>query len=158
MHLREATIADIPQLNELALLAKGRWDYTSEQLERWRPDLEVPPASLVTRPVCVAEIEGVVVGFVQVAMDVQPWDLWGMWVHPAHARKGVGKALLAWAQHLAHKAGQLEITIDADPNAEAFYLSCGAHRVGHIPAPIEGRADRVRPQLRLQSSPANSPA
>ena len=39
--------------------------------------------------------------------------------------------------------------IDADPNAVAFYLACGAVRVGEVAAAIEGEAGRVRPQLRL---------
>lgn len=149
MQLRHATVIDIPQLNALALLAKARWGYSAEQLQRWRPDLEVPAESLALRPVCVAEIADVIVGFAQVATDESPWDLSGMWVHPARMGKGVGRALLAWVQHLAHEAGQPELTIDADPNAEGFYLSCGAYRVGCLPAPIEGQPDRVRPQLCL---------
>lgn len=152
MQLRRATVIDIPQLNELAWLAKARWGYSAQQLERWRPELEVPPASLTLRPVCVAEIAGLIVGFTQVATDQNPWDLSGMWVHPAHAGKGVGRALLAWVQHLAREAGQSELTLDADPNAEGFYLSCGAYRVSKLPAPIEGEPDRVRPQLCLRVS------
>jgi hypothetical protein len=38
-------------------------------------------------------------------------------------------------------------TIDSDPNAEPFYLACGAERTGAIPAPIAGQPARVRPQL-----------
>jgi GNAT superfamily N-acetyltransferase len=156
MQLRHATVIDIPRLNELALLAKARWGYSTEQLQRWRSDLEVPPQSLAGRPVCVVEIADVIVGFTQVATDENPWDLSGMWVHPAHMGKGVGRALLAWVQRLAHAAGQTELTIDADPNAVGFYLSCGACRVGCVRAPIEGQPDRVRPQLRLPVSSAHS--
>jgi len=152
MQLRRATTADIPRLNELALRAKAHWGYPAAALERWRPDLEIQPASLVANPLCVAEINGVVAGFAQVTTDADPWDLAGMWVDPAHMRKGIGRALLGWAQRLAHDAGQREISIDADPNAETFYLSCGAQRVGQVPAPIDGQPDRVRPQLRLASS------
>lgn len=43
--------------------------------------------------------------------------------------------------------GAVEITVDSDPNAEAFYLACGASRRGKVPAPIAGEPHRVRPQL-----------
>jgi len=39
------------------------------------------------------------------------------------------------------------VTVDADPNAESFYLACGADRCGEVPAPIRGEPGRVRPQL-----------
>jgi hypothetical protein len=46
--------------------------------------------------------------------------------------------------------GASGLLIDADPNAELFYIACGATRFGEIPAPITGQPDRVRPQLELQ--------
>jgi hypothetical protein len=46
-------------------------------------------------------------------------------------------------------AGGNALAIDADPNAEAFYLAKGARRIGEIAAPIEGHPDRVRPQMLL---------
>jgi GNAT superfamily N-acetyltransferase len=155
MQLRLATVADIPQLNELALLAKARWGYSAEQLEKWRPELEVAPTSLTLCPVCVAETAGVLLGFAQIATDETPWDLLALWVHPAHMGKGVGKALLAWVRRLAAEAGQPALTIDADPNAEGFYLSCGAQRAGELAAPIAGMPERVRPQLILPTRAAN---
>lgn len=49
------------------------------------------------------------------------------------------------------------ITIDADPNAEAFYLACGVIRVGHVAAPIFADPSRVRPQLSLPISTSPQP-
>ena len=48
--------------------------------------------------------------------------------------------------------GVANLAIDADPNAEAFYLANGARRVGEDAAPIEGLPGRTRPQLLLPVS------
>jgi hypothetical protein len=37
--------------------------------------------------------------------------------------------------------------VDADPNAESFYLDCGADRCGGVSAPLPEQPDRVRPQF-----------
>jgi hypothetical protein len=52
-----------------------------------------------------------------------------------------------YALQLAKNQGARTMLIDADPNAEPFYLSRGAVRVGEIAAPIEGNNQRIRPQM-----------
>jgi hypothetical protein len=59
----------------------------------------------------------------------------------------IGKALQSCAINVAKIAGTPALVIDADPNAEAFYLAFGARRVGVQPALIDGEPNRVRPQL-----------
>lgn len=154
MKLRLASAADIPELNALAFAAKAHWGYGEEQLEAWRPELEVKAEMLEVRPVFVAEQSGQFAGFVQVATDAVPWEVWGMWVHPSQVGRGVGKALLLQALRYASGANQEELAIDSDPNAEGFYLACGARLVGQVAAPIEGDPQRVRPQLRLSTRAA----
>lgn len=158
MKLRHGTVADIPVLDAIALEAKAHWGYDAAQLDRWRADLAVNARTLAQRPVCLAERQGQPIGFIQVATDTRPWELWGMWVLPAHMRAGVGTALLAWAEALAASAGQTELAIDADPHAEPFYLARGAQRVGTVAAPIEAEPHRIRPQLRLRVAAAFAPA
>jgi len=65
-------------------------------------------------------------------------------------RRGVGRALVSHALQTASRGGASEVTVDADPNAEAFYLDCGAVRCGEVAAPIAGQPTRVRPQLTFQ--------
>lgn len=151
MEIRPVRDDDLPALNALALAAKAHWGYTRAQLDAWRADLEIHPGQLARRPVFVAQVGSLpaIAGFVQVATDATPWSLDALWVDPATMRRGIGRALLAFACEFAASRGQAELQIDADPNAEAFYLRCGARRVGEVPAPIEGEPGRVRPQLRL---------
>jgi len=151
MRLRPAQPGDRAALEEIAYAAKAYWGYSPEQLEAWRADLEVSAEALSTDQFCVAEEDGRPVGFAQVATHGRPWELDALWVHPDYIRRGVGRALLAWAAALAASAGQRELAIDADPNAEGFYRACGARVVGSVAAPIAGKPQRVRPQLRLRT-------
>ena len=61
-----------------------------------------------------------------------------LWVAPEHMRQGFGRALLFHALQTAALGGASFIHIDADPNAESFYVACGATRIGEVPAAIEG--------------------
>ena len=75
------------------------------------------------------------------------WELDNLWVAPEFMRRGIGRSLLRHALGTAARGGAVEVTVDADPNAEAFYVSCGAIRRGEVAAPIRGEPARVRPQL-----------
>lgn len=82
------------------------------------------------------EVEARIVGFFMLVPPFPEWKLEHFWISPS----SMGRALPSYAAALA---------IDADPNAEGFYLACGAERVGSIIAPIEGAPNRERPRLRL---------
>lgn len=64
--------------------------------------------------------------------------------------RGVGRMLLAHLEAAAAASGATTIEIDADPNAEAFYLHLGAQRVGKVAAPTARDPQRVRPLLRIR--------
>ena len=55
--------------------------------------------------------------------------------------------LAAHALETAARGGAASVSVDGDPNAERFYLACGAERRGEIAAPIPGEPGRVRPQF-----------
>lgn len=149
MRLRHACVGDAAALTRLALQAKAHWGYTAAQIDAWRDELTVRPESITTEPTFVAELDGEIAGFCQLAMGSEPVTLEHFWVRPASMRRGVGRALLRHAlEHLA-AAGRRELGIDADPNAEAFYLAAGARRIAAVAAPVDGEPDRVRPQLRI---------
>lgn len=147
--IRAGLATDLPTLDAIARAAKAHWGYSAAQLAAWHDDLTTRAESLRARPLFVAQRDGVPVGFVQVATDTAPWEIWALWIEPSRMRRGIGRALLERAMDLAAAAGQTELAIDADPHALAFYRACGARVVGEIAAPIDGEPDRARPQLRL---------
>ena len=150
MRIRPALESEASALSALAVDAKRYWPYPAEDIERWRPLLAVTGADIAANPTFVAEIDDVVVGFYMLVPDAKAWALEHLWVSPLFARRGIGRALLTHAASAAQHAGAASIVIDADPNAEPFYVACGAVRDGIIPAPIETDPARVRPQLSLR--------
>lgn len=151
MIIRQASPGEHELLCDIAMESKAHWGYAAEQLEAWRPDLRISPARLATTPVHVCEIDGRVVGYYSFDDSVATWELDNLWVRPDSMGRGVGKALLQHARSFAASRGVRRIIIDSDPNAEAFYVSQGAQRIGTVAAPIASAQDRVRPQLSMMT-------
>ena len=132
------------------MAAKRHWAYSPQDLENWRIMLTVEQDDLASKPAFVAELVGEIAGFYVLAPGGKTWELEHLWVSPPVMRRGVGRALLAHATRTARAGGASSIAIDADPNAESFYLACGATREGSVAAPIASDPARVRPQLSLR--------
>lgn len=149
MQIRRALVDDAGEISMLVLAAKRHWGYSVAQMDAWKPDLEITPATLLSDHSFVAEQDGKLVGFYTLAASADTWELGNLWVLPEFNRRGIGRALLGHAHATAASVGASVIRIDADPNAEGFYLACGARLIGVLAAPIVGEPDRVRPQLEL---------
>ncbi len=149
MRIRRAHENEAALLSSLAVAAKRHWNYSNDQIEAWRPDLEISAATVASHPTYVAEHQGDIAGFYSLTATGDDWELDHLWVRPEFNRMGFGRALLEHAVLMAGEGGATTIAIDADPNAELFYSACGAQRVGTVAAPIAGEPARIRPQLRL---------
>jgi GNAT superfamily N-acetyltransferase len=148
--IRPARADEAPQLSALALEAKAHWGYPADAMRSWKAQLEVTADDIACKAVYVVEVENAIVGFYSLAMSGPARELDNLWVLPAFMRLGIGRALLNHALRLAARSGARTVMVDADPHAESFYLACGGIRYGALPAPIQGEAERVRPQLRFQ--------
>jgi GNAT superfamily N-acetyltransferase len=153
MRIRAATEGEAGQLTALAMRAKAHWGYAPEALEGWRAELAVSAAAIRERPVFVAERGDAMLGFYSLRSAGGVCELFDLWVQPEAMGEGIGRALLDHARAQAALGGASELAVDADPNAEAFYLRCGAVRRGAVPAPIPGDPGRVRPQLAIAVVP-----
>ena len=147
MDIRPAAESEAAALSELAMLAKSHWGYSTQALERWRAELAISPADVRERPTFAAVAGAGIAGFYSLRPSAGAWELDNLWVHPGFMHQGIGRALLAHALATAERGGASEVLVDADPNAESFYLAWGAALRGHVPAPIPGQPERVRPQL-----------
>jgi GNAT superfamily N-acetyltransferase len=152
MYIRRAQIEEHEALSRIALEAKAHWGYRAADLARWEADLTVSPDSLTQQPTFVAEVGSCIAGFFQLSFAPAGPELEHFWVLPDHAGKGIGRALLERAVREVVARGHLKLLIDADPNAERFYIACGAVRTGEKPAPTAGQPQRVRPQLSLSAN------
>jgi GNAT superfamily N-acetyltransferase len=73
----------------------------------------------------VAEIDGTVVGFAGTRGD----SLQEMFVHPAHHRRGVGKALFDRAEQTVAACGHLTLRVKTTTSALPFYEAMGMRQV-----------------------------
>ena len=151
MNFRPARENEATALSELAAASKAHWPYTSAQLAVWQEDLTISPEMIRSFPTYVAELGQEHVGFFLLIPEGVQWKLEHFWMHPLHMGKGYGKNMLSKAASIAALGGAASLLIDSDPNAESFYLACGAERIGELPAPIAGAAERVLPILRLST-------
>ena len=147
VEIRKAAASEAEALSALALEAKAHWGYSREAIDSWRDHLRISSGNVEAKPTYVGAIDGIIVGFYSLASSGLSWELDNLWVAPQFMRRGVGRALLDHALEVAFRGGASSVTVDADPNAEGFYLACGAIRRGEMPAPIPGQPDRIRPQL-----------
>lgn len=150
MHIRAARPTEAARLTDIVLTAKAYWGYSERQLQLWRESLTLTEEQVLTQPIFVVEDDGVV-GFYSLKFFDGVCELDNLWVVPTEMGRGYGAALLAHAAEVAKKRGVQQIRIDADPNAEAFYIRCGATVTALIPAPIDEQSARVRPQLLLST-------
>lgn len=151
IRLRVARPAESDELTRLAFRAKENWGYSPEDLRAWTDELTISPESISREPTFVIESERRIVAVLQLSTRVSPWEIEGLWVHPDRMGRGFGSRLIRHAIAYAASQDQSSLAIDADPNAEAFYLALGATRVGQEQAPVSGDPARVRPQLLLDT-------
>jgi len=151
MNIRPAQGDEAEALSALALKAKAYWGYPVDAIELWRRDLTVSTHTIASRPTFLAVLADEIVGFYSLSPSHHSWALDHLWVLPLLMDRGVGRALMAHALETAARGGASAVTVDADPNAESFYLACGAERYGEVPAPIPGEPKRVRPQLAFRA-------
>lgn len=106
------------------------WGDPAGTLAGWKEQLSITATDVEARPVFVAELEGALSGFYSLTPGTPDWKLDNLWVAPAQARCGIGTALLRHSLVQARLGGAARVLVDADPNAEPFYLHCGAVRTG----------------------------
>lgn len=149
--IRKAKADEAVALTQIAIAAKRHWGYTDADLERWRAELTISSTLLQSQPAWVWDDAGQVRGFLTLQRDGRHCSLANLWVLPEVMRRGIGSALLKRALEYATEHHINALTIDADPQAEVFYLKCGAVRIGSIAAPASGAPQRQRPQLLIFS-------
>ena len=132
--IRPPTIDELSSLSDLCFRSKAVWGYDEEFMNACRGELSFKPRDLEWTPIAVAECDGKPIGVAQIKIVDDEADLLKLFVEPGALRSGTGKALLAWATDVAKQLGATRLTIEADPDAAAFYRRMGAYDVGQAPS------------------------
>lgn len=117
--------AGIRTTHREAVLGLARAYYDQTQLAAWaaamRPEAVKRALTDADKTLLVALAGGEVTGFIL----FEPGEVFAMYVHPAHARQGLGGRLLARAEAAARQAGLETVRLTASRNAVAFYAAKG---------------------------------
>jgi GNAT superfamily N-acetyltransferase len=146
--IRPAAVSEAEALSSLALAGKRYWGYPKPWLQAWRDLLTITPDYVAAHVVrCAEDVAGRVVGFYALEGDGGRCRLEHLWLDPSLIGGGLGRQLFEHAVQTARALGVAEVLIEADPNAEGFYLHMGARRIGET---VSGRTgeERVLPLLR----------
>ncbi len=157
VEIRHAGPNDAETLTLIAFAAKGHWGYPERWMERWRDGLTITPDFIRRNEVNVATVEGEPAGFYALVGEGRRIELEHLWVLPERIGTGLGRALFGHAASRARVRGAEVMEIEADPNAEGFYLRMGATRTGEIVYRLDGR-ERVLPLLALDLRTGKPPA
>ncbi len=146
---RKATPQDAAALTALAHASKQSWGYPPEWMAEWREALTLTPEFIGRHRVTLLENESVVLGFYALVPKGPDWQLEHLWIAPGAMGQGFGRQLFGQALAEVRAAGAGTIFIEADPNAEGFYLRMGAERIGATSAAV-AHEDRSLPRLRIE--------
>ena len=147
MQLRAPNPDEAERLTELCLRSKAVWGYDADFMQACRAELTIRPADLAQSAFRVAMIDGEIVGAAQIAVTGDDAELAKLFIAPGAIGTGVGKTLFAWAVNEARAGGAMQLWIEADPDAAAFYRRMGATDAGSVPSgSIPGR---FLPRLRF---------
>ena len=138
MQIVRAKPEDAAALTEIAFAAKRHWGYPERWIQSWRDILTMRPEFVAANVAYVAIEDDRAVGFYLLTTESDGLHLDHLWVMPHAMSRGVGRALFEHAVAQARGLGFPEIHIEADPNAEGFYVHMGAKRVGTSVSEIEG--------------------
>ncbi|MFD9689803.1 GNAT family N-acetyltransferase [Kitasatospora sp. NPDC059088] len=140
MRIRSARPDEAELLTAIGLRAKAYWGYDEAFMAACREELTLDAAAVERASTLVAEEGGRVLGFAALTGAPPSGELDLLYVEPDRIGRGVGRALFEEVRDRARALGLRRFTVDADPNAEPFYLAMGAVRIGStLSGSIPGR-------------------
>lgn len=130
--LARPKLADLGHINDLILRSKANWGYDAAFMDACVQELEITPELLGRHMFMTAIILDKTIGIVEVAVDGSEGHLEKLFIDPDAMRCGAGRWLFDWAKKVAMEKGARHLLIEADPDAEGFYIAMGAKRIGSV--------------------------
>lgn len=146
MQILRAKPDDAARLTAIAFTAKRHWGYPEPWIEEWKDVLTLTPEYIRRNLVWTTSHDREIVGFGGGRLADECFTLDHLWIMPATMKSGLGRALFREIEAFARAAGARRIALEADPQAEGFYLRMGATTVGHVEASVAGQP-RLLPKM-----------
>ena len=134
--IRPARVEEAATLSALALRAKAHWGYDEAFMGVARPAMVLSPDDVEVADTWIAEDGSGPLGFYQLTPTVPEARLDDLFLEPRAIGRGIGRLLWEHAVERARRHGATSLILDADPNAEGFYLRMGAERVSETESPL----------------------
>jgi GNAT superfamily N-acetyltransferase len=151
VEIRRATPEAADALTRIAFAAKQHWGYPERWIQHWKGSLTITPQFVRNNEVYAAVSGGEPFAFYVLTGTGGKLELEHLWVSPAWIGSGVGRLLFEHAMGEGASRGANAVEIEADPNAEGFYLRMGARRIGENVYEIDGQR-RVLPLMAVELS------
>lgn len=141
MKIEKSIRTDSKKLTELTIRSKSHWDYSMQQIEKWRDDLTVSEDYIIEKEVYkLIDSKDKIIGYYSFfKIDEVNVKLENLFVEPKFIGYGYGKMLMNDFIERIRKTRTEKIILDSDPNAENFYAKNGFKVVGKLKTSIEGR-------------------
>lgn len=142
---------DADALTKIAFAAKAYWGYDAEFMAACVDELRVTSAILSDKNQShyVAVQDGTIIGFYGLEkLSATEFELDSLFVRPELIGKGIGRRLMKHAKQIAQQMGCKIMTIQSEPNAEAFYQAAGGKTVGQKAS--DSIAGRYLPMLEIR--------
>jgi GNAT superfamily N-acetyltransferase len=136
--ITKAFLSEIEILNKISIASKAYWGYPDEWMEKWHDALLLSDADFDDHIIFKIEDEESIIGFCVMTEHLEAYEVLHLWILPDFIGKGYGKKLLN------HTIKQVvtknkPIIVEADPNAEAFYISQGFVTFDQVESEPKGR-------------------
>lgn len=140
--------SDSDALTEIALTAKRHWNYPERWIQYWLPALSVSAEYIRANESWIAAVQFKPVAWYSLKQVAEHLWLDNLWVLPACMGKGIGRKLFSHALERSRIRGASVLKIEADPNAENFYIRMGARRKGEHHSEVDGQP-RLLPVMEM---------
>lgn len=131
--IRPARHDECALLTDLALRSKASWGYSEQFMTDCVAALTIKEADIRSHQYFVLDSDGDVIGFCALRESGKDaGELADVFVDPAHLRAGHGRRLVEYAKNAARARGWHSLRVEADPNAQDFYRSCGGKKIGTV--------------------------
>jgi ribosomal protein S18 acetylase RimI-like enzyme len=147
--IRRAKPEEADILSQIAIAAKGHWNYPKPWMQLWIPQLTFAPAYFEEHEGWAAELEGEVIAFY--TLEERNGNAWleNIWVLPRYIGQGVGKELFMHGLARARELGYKTLRLEAEPNAIGFYEKMGMRKIGQRQYELDGQL-RILPIMEIQ--------
>lgn len=135
---RKAAIEDLDEINEIFRLSKGSWGYSDEFMQQCMKDYRINTGHINENTMHLFYVDGHVAGFYNFTFDEDKHsvELDYFFLHPDYFGKGLGRKMWEKCLETAISLNIPKFILNADPNAEGFYLQMGCKKIGEQESPI----------------------